>query len=203
MPTVEKLKEKLTHFGVDISVIDSIFEGFENVTNKSTKKEKVRFFSHAMNKLDEKLGPDAKGSVLDGCACSLGGFRARKIKEFARKHGKEKLREKISLIGNTFPNKNIIGNPVLNADNTITAGIFYSDGNKYKCACPNFHNEKLTTTISKTYCYCCAGHFRHHYQNAFGVTLKTKEVLSSPLDSFGEKPCQFLFEIVNDDSKAI
>jgi len=200
MPTVEKLRENLVHSGVDKSVADSIFEGFENITNKSTKKEKIRFFSHAMNLIDEKLDRDTKYNVLDSCACSLGGFRARKIKEFVRTHGKKGLREKVSLIGETFANRNVIGNPVLNANNTITAGIVYSDGNKYKCACPCFHNERLTTTISKTYCYCCAGHFRHHYQNAFGIALRTKEIVSSPLDSLGEKPCQFLFEIVNRDS---
>jgi len=200
MPTVEKLKEKLVHSGADKSVVDSIFKGFENITNKSTKKEKIRFFSHAMNQVDEKLDPNMKCNVLDSCACSLGGFRAREIKEFAKKHGNIGLKEKILLFGNVFSNRNISGNPVLNADSTITAGISYSNGSKYECACPCFHNEKLTTIISKTYCYCCAGHFRHHYQNAFGITLKTKEIVSSPLDSFGEKPCQFLFEIVDYDS---
>jgi hypothetical protein len=72
-------------------------------------------------------------------------------------------------------------------------GHWFVDG-KFKCACPNFNKLKDIPTVSSTYCLCCAGHFRYHYQNMLGVKLKTKEIVSSPLDSDGNNPCAFIFE---------
>jgi hypothetical protein len=57
------------------------------------------------------------------------------------------------------------------------------------------YGVELKEPVSITYCYCCAGHFRHHYQNALGIKLKTKKVISSVLNSLGKKPCQFVYEI--------
>lgn len=36
---------------------------------------------------------------------------------------------------------------------------------------------QLDHPVSKTYCYCCAEHFRFHYQIALGIKLQTKEVV--------------------------
>lgn len=44
--------------------------------------------------------------------------------------------------------------------------------------------------------FCCAGHFKYHYEIMLGVKLKTLEVLSSPLDSDGENPCIIKYEII-------
>jgi hypothetical protein len=54
---------------------------------------------------------------------------------------------------------------------------------------------KQPFSISPTYCGCCAGHFRYHYQNMLGVAVKLKDIISSPLNTNGDKPCRFLFEI--------
>jgi hypothetical protein len=35
----------------------------------------------------------------------------------------------------------------------------------------------------------------HHYQIMLGVALRLKEINSSPLDTDGEMPCQFTFEV--------
>lgn len=50
--------------------------------------------------------------------------------------------------------------------------------------------------VSRNYCVCCAGHFKHHYEIMLGVKLKTIEIVSSPLDSNGENPCVIKFAIV-------
>jgi len=89
-----------------------------------------------------------------------------------------------------------MGQPVLNDDGTIRAELHYRVDNEYKCACPNFNKLKNRPEVSSTYCLCCAGHFRYHYQNAFGIKLRTKEIRSSPLNSHGENPCVFIFESV-------
>ena len=87
-----------------------------------------------------------------------------------------------------------MGNPVLNEDGTITAGI--GDAGGVRCPCPVFDGVELDQAISKTYCYCCAGHFRYHYQIALSIKLKTREVVSSGLESRGKKPCRFVFEVL-------
>jgi hypothetical protein len=86
------------------------------------------------------------------------------------------------------------GKPVLHADGTITTGI--GDQGGFECPCPVFGGVNVKEPVSKTYCYCCAGHFRFHYQIALGVKLKTLAVESSVLASNREQPCRFTFEIV-------
>jgi hypothetical protein len=46
-----------------------------------------------------------------------------------------------------------------------------------------------------TYCLCCAGHARRHLQKLLGVTLTTREIVSSPINSRGQRPCEFIFEM--------
>jgi len=45
-----------------------------------------------------------------------------------------------------------------------------------------------------SYCFCCAGSYRRHLQLRLGVELKTREIVSSPINSGGEKPCVIIFE---------
>ena len=51
-------------------------------------------------------------------------------------------------------------------------------------------------TMPLTYCLCCAGHCRQHLERLLGIQLKTKEVVSSPINSNGQKPCEFVLEII-------
>ena len=100
----------------------------------------------------------------------------------------EKL-EKIKSVPN-------MGIPVKNADGTITVNaVSYSDGEKYLCGCSNFNGLNFDYDVSKNYCFCCAGHFKHHYEIMLGVKLNTVEIISSPLDSKGQNPCVIKFEI--------
>lgn len=87
-----------------------------------------------------------------------------------------------------------MGNPVLNENGTITAGIGTEGG--FPCPCPIFDGVAPERPVSKTYCYCCAGHFRYHYQIALGRRLKTQAVASSALESQRKEPCRFVFEIL-------
>ena len=90
-----------------------------------------------------------------------------------------------------------MGTPVLNADGTITVrAVSYSDGEKFLCACPNFNGVKRESSVSRSYCFCCAGHFKFHYEILLGVTLRTVEISSSPLDTDGKEPCVIRFAIL-------
>ena len=90
-----------------------------------------------------------------------------------------------------------MGEPLKNEDRTITVkAVCYSDGEKYLCACPNFNGLPYDYCVSKNYCFCCAGHFKHHYEIMLGVKLKTLEIISSPLESNGENLCVIKFVIL-------
>ena len=60
-----------------------------------------------------------------------------------------------------------MGMPSLNFDGTITINAFnFKVDGKYRCACPNFNRFK-NVNVSKTYCNCCSGHFKFHYEIMF------------------------------------
>lgn len=91
-----------------------------------------------------------------------------------------------------------MGNPVRNDDVTITVhAVSWSDGEKYLCSCSNFSRMKRDFRVSKNYCFCCAGHFKYHYEIMLGVKLETIQILSSPLDSNGNDPCVIQFKVLD------
>lgn len=51
-----------------------------------------------------------------------------------------------------------MGTPILNEDGTITVhAVYYRDGDKYACSCPNFNKLKRDYPVSKTYCFAAEG----------------------------------------------
>lgn len=192
MPYPEKFKKSLQRHNVDESIITDFFEGYEELNDKSPQKEKLAFFRRAMKQMDETFDDDTCYEIIDWCACCKGGMRDKAIKKMAKECKGKSLEEKIEALKQV---KNM-GDPILKDDGTITTGIYYQGGNGYKCACSCLNKEDINESISSTYCLCCAGHFRYHYQNALGVKLKTKKVVSSPLESLGKEPCIFEFEII-------
>jgi hypothetical protein len=191
MPYPEKFRKSLQEHKVEGEIVNHILNGYDDVIDKSPKKKKIAFFTQAMKKMDEVFDFDTRYRIVDWCACCKGGKRAKDIKEMSKKLSGKSLEEKLEALCRV-PN---MSRPSLNKDGTITTRIDYIGKRGYKCACPCFHNEEIKEPISATYCLCCAGHFRHHYQNALGVELKTKKVLSSAIESLGRKPCVFNFEI--------
>ena len=63
---------------------------------------------------------------------------------------------------------------------------------EYRCVCL----PKSRKPISKTYCYCCGGHVKHHLQIAVGVELEC-EVRSSAPPSGGGGHAAFCSECVD------
>lgn len=192
MPYPNKFKKSLEHHNVDSKIIAKIFDGYEELEDKSPKKIKKAFFTRAMQQMDDLFDDHTRYQIIDWCACSKSGKRDKDIKKLAKTIKDKPLHEKVKALWQVEN----MGNPLLNEDGTITTGIYYQVDDSYKCACPCLHNEPITEPISSTYCLCCAGHFRYHYQNALGVKLKTKNVISSPLASLGKEPCVFEFEIL-------
>jgi hypothetical protein len=189
MATIEKLMRMLEAQNVDSAVAAEIMRDYEGITDKD-KRKRPAFLVHAMQVLDERLDFRARCDVRDACACSTGGWREKAVKQVAREYKGRSLEERLEALGQV----KYMGSPVLNADGTITGGVGTEGG--FPCPCPLFHGWKYEEPVSPTYCLCCGGHFRHHYQIALGVKLRTKAVLSSILASQQKEPCRFVYEIV-------
>ena len=126
-------------------------------------------------------------------ACCKGGAREKASKAFAKQYADKSLAERIALI----PQVPFMGVPTLMADGSILVdAVRAREGGRYACACSNFSHSGWTGHVPRCYCYCCAGHFLHHYQIMLGVKLRTAEIVSSPLDSGGTLPCAMRFTIL-------
>lgn len=96
---------------------------FDKTTDKDKKEKKARFFIHAMKVMDEVMNYNTRYQVRDACACCKGGWREKAVMKIADECINKTIEEKIEAL-------NLIthmGNPALNNDGTITAGI---GGNK-------------------------------------------------------------------------
>jgi len=191
--STEKFKGSLTKFHVDEDVISQINEGFEDVTDKAPKKKKAAYFKHAVDVMNEQMDLDKFQEIFEWNSCCKSGAREKASKAFAKENANATLDEKLEKI-KSVP---YMGQPVYNHNGTITTyAVSWFDGEKYQCACSNFSHLKRDYDISKNYCFCCAGHFKYHYEIMLGLKLKTLEIVSSPLDSNGKNPCVIRYQIL-------
>jgi hypothetical protein len=148
-----------------------------------------------INKMDELLTHEQCLSIMEQQGCCKSGQREKDCKAFAKENGDKPLVEKIKLLSGY---KNIIP-PQLNKNGTITVKMHdWQNGvhiGKTTCSCGTIKKLKQPFSVSPTYCGCCAGHFIWLYKTSLGIKLRLKEINSSPLNTNGEKPCEFTFEI--------
>ena len=195
MPSPEKFRETLTEFAVRQSVIDEIYLGYDGLISKTNKKIKSAFFKHALDVMNEKLPKEQTQKILEANACCKSGARIKASKEFAKENGGLSLEEKLELI--TSKPELYMGQAHLdeNGDIIVTGAGVYADG-KYECVCPTVSKVKLDYAIPREYCYCCGGHFKFHYEIMLNVKLELMEIVSSPHDTEGRKPCVFRFRVL-------
>ena len=191
MPSVEKFRETLEKFNVDEEIISKINDGYEDIVDKSPKKMKAAYFKRALDIMTDNVDSQIIHDIFEMNPCCTSGARKKASNLFAKEFAGCSLDEKLEKIGQNM------GTPVRNEDGTLTvyAVSYYKDG-RFNCACPNFNNLKFDYSVSKDYCFCCAGHFKYHYEIMLGVTLKTIEIVSSPLDSNGRDACVIKFQII-------
>jgi hypothetical protein len=189
MARIDGIKKRLEQNNFDKQMIKEIIAGGNLV--------------HVITQMEKLLEPDMYHDILDSCAC-----RGSKnfIKQF-EKIGKEiadwTLSEKIDHVNSISSESEKI---VLNEDGTLTVRWSFENGEKYKCICgaavktgvrvAQLADGNGEDAMPLSYCYCCAGSGRRHLQLQLGVELKTKEIISTPINSKGEKQCEFIFEIV-------
>jgi len=183
------IKKRLPEYGVNESQAKEIIGNGE--------------LTGIIRRMEELLAPDIVHEILDSCAC-WGKKETIKQMEKTRKENADKTAsEKISQLINSADDFEKI---TLNADNTVTVTWSFTDTGKYICQCPAIIKKgtKVSelaldstgdSTMPLTYCFCCAGSCRLFFQAKSGIELKTKEIISSPINSKGEKPCSFVYDI--------
>jgi hypothetical protein len=157
-------------------------------------------------RMEKLLEPDTMYEILGSCSCTGG----KKYLKYCENIGKEitgkTLKEKIEYLNKDSDSEKI----KLNSANTLTFGLFYKENNKCKCLCSAavkkgvkvadialINEDSDDRVMPLSYCYCCAGSMRLHLQLKLGIELKTKKIVSSPINSKGEKPCEIIFDIIS------
>ncbi|NLO47196.1 MAG: hypothetical protein GX111_02570 [Clostridiales bacterium] len=188
MPDMKKIRESMQKQAVPEEIIDQ----FDFSEVKGYRPEPVLTL---IGKMDELLTKEQCLSVMEEQGCCKSGKRDKDCRAFAKEHAGKAIEEKLRLISSV----EYMMIPQQNDDGTFTITMEgYQNGvhtGKTTCSCGLIKKLKQPFSVSPTYCGCCAGHFRYHYQNMLGVGIKLKDIISSPLNTNGEKPCQFLFEI--------
>jgi len=190
MPCTKKMGESMRKLGISEGIIAQ-FDCFGN--QKGNPPEPTIAFIDLMDRL---LTKEQCLAVMEKQGCCKGGKRDKDCKAFGKAHAQKPLAEKIALLSGV----EYMMVPRLDDDETITLtwgghqnGVHTG---KTTCSCGAIKKLKQPFLVSPTYCGCCAGHFLHHYQNALGVKLRLKEIVSSPLNTNGDKPCSFTYEIL-------
>ncbi len=152
-----------------------------------------------IGRMEKLLEPEIMYQILDTSACGTSQRELRAINALEGETLQEKIK-KIAFLDDFHAGWNV----VFNKDNTITAGWVIKDKDDFGCVCSATVKNKLKVsdlphenrTMPLSYCLCCAGHCRRHLEKLLNVQLKTKAIVSSPINSKGKKPCEFIFEII-------
>lgn len=149
-------------------------------------------------RMGKMLNPETVCEILDASACGTSKRELDGIKEIEA----ETLKKKIGGLAH-LQDFHSEWDVSLNDDGTLTGGWAIGEKGAFACVCsaPVDKQTKVSDLVREnrkmplTYCLCCAGHCRQHLERLLGVRLKSREVLSSPINSDGHKPCLFLFDI--------
>lgn len=194
MPAPEKFNKTLHDFSVSNEVIGKIYENYENITDKTAKKERAAFFKQALTVMNEKLPKEQVKEIFESNACCVGGVRLRNSKEFAKESKDLNMEERLRLIDER-PYLNMGWAELDEQGFLIVHGVAYQTDGKFECACPTFNKVKRDYDVPREYCYCCGGHFKYHYEIMLGLKLDLVEIVSSPHDTAGEESCVFKYRI--------
>ena len=191
-----------------MACMDGIKKGLEknnieaDVISKITDKNLI----YAVEQMEKSLDADTLHRILDSCACGSEEDEENCNKEINNKFASKTLIEILEPIINQLSDYEKI---VINPDNTFSVTWSFLENGKYKCQCPVIvdRNMKVSDIAAEneethnyimplSYCICCAVSCRRYFYPKINVELRTKEIVSSPINSKGEKPCCFVFEVV-------
>jgi hypothetical protein len=184
---IDKLDKELRKTGTPEGLIGEIMAGGEGIRRGTSPAQKAAWMGEAMRRMERLLDLDTCHAIREGCACCLGGKRLKLAKQIATSH--QTLEDRISAASET---KMVFGHDVsLQGDGKVLVRFQPDDLPQYRCVCLPAAAEPLPIT----YCYCCAGHVKHHLQTALGRPLAIR-VRSSALSSGGKAPCTFVAALI-------
>jgi len=192
MARIEGIKKSLLKHGFDDATIKEITVGGHLV--------------HTVERMEQILDERITHEILDSHACSGGKAYLSQMKKIGKEIAGKSLAEKVAHVNSISSGEETY---ILNTDHTLSVKLSFDNNGKYKCLCATTvkkgikvsdlatENKASSCIMPLAYCYCCAGSNRRHLQLQLGVELKTKTIVSSPINSKGEKPCEFVFNIVD------
>ena len=188
MPKIENMLETMGKQGVP----DDIMAQLPRPRIKKATPEEIVAFIEAM---DKHLSKQECIAIMDEQGCSKTNQYSAAFRKFGALHKDNTLEERIALMSE-FESIHKANLCRLNEDGTISL-IFGIDGKKGDWYCPCAPIRKLKPhDFPLTYCGCCGAHMRYTHEFALGIQLRLKEIVSSKANSDGEKPCEFVYEIV-------
>lgn len=151
--------------------------------------------------LDKNLPLEDRLSVMEELGCCKSPANQAPFKAFFKKYADKPLKDRVRLMATIdSPHNSLSNSPTLNDDNTLSVSWAYGQENNYACVCTCKTIIEVrssgNSTVSPTFCACCAGNIKSLYQAALGVKLKLKNVVSSVISTGGQKHCEFIFDII-------
>jgi len=188
MPKIENMLQTMREQGISDEVISQL--PMPRI-QKATPEEVVAFIS----RMDELLSKEQCISIMGEQGCNKTNKYSARHRKFYEKHKGKTLSERIALLHELdTPHK--VDVCCLNEDGTITLK-FGMDGEKGNWNCPCVPIKKLKPFgFPLSYCGCCGAHVQYLHEFSLGVKLRLKEIVSSKANSDGEKPCEFIYDIV-------
>jgi len=183
------IKKRLESNGFDETVVKSV------IGNK--------YLIGVIERLEKTVEPELVHEMLDSCGCGGGKDFHKFCVNIGKENSGKSMADKVAYVNETSSSSE---NVILNADNTLTVTWSFDGAKKYNCLCPAAVKTGMRVSdialsddlvMPLTYCFCCAGSGRRHLELKLGVELKTKTILSSPINSHGEKPCIVVLEVVS------
>jgi len=191
MPNVKSIKKTIKDCGIAPDVIAK----FEFPKSQGNQPMEVLSL---IEQMDSLLTDEQRCSVMQEQGCYKTGNMNNMNKQFAEKHSGKSIEERINLLSD----ENVHPNVPCRVNDDGTFSIYWEIGEKdnYQCVCACIKRLKKEKPdagdISKTFCGCCGGHIKHHYQTILDIKLELKKIVSSPINSNGKERCEFLFYIV-------
>jgi len=181
---MEDLDQSLIKHGIDKKTRKKIMENGKQIIKTSKNEAVAEWFFNSMNVMDDLLDEETKIKVREDCACCLEGKREKLCKEINKKY--KTSEEKITAINETHF---VFGHEIKTSGKGKYEVTFFDEMLPEKtCSCLKIIMDKK---MSKTYCYCCGGHVKHHLETLLGKKLKV-EIKNSSLLSMGKKSCRFI-----------
>jgi len=183
---IEKLDQSLAKNGIDVNIRKKIMKSGELIKGTSKPEALAEWCFNAMAKMDELLDENTKQKIREDCACCLGGKREKLCKSINKNITIPE--ERINAINETHY---VFGHEIkITGKGKYEVKFFDETIPEKKCSCSGGRLNVLNKKWSKTWCYCCAGHVKHHLETVLGKKVKVK-LISSSLTSIGKKGCHF------------